>query len=85
MVGERLVIQGNLFYEFWLEDHLPSDHLLRRMDRLVDCSELRRHLASFYSTTGRPSINPELMIRMLLIGYSLGISSDWRLGCGPRR
>ena len=73
MMGERLVMQESLFYEFRLEDHVPSDHLLRRIDRFVDCSELRQHLAGFYSPTGRPSIDPELMIRMLLIGYCLGI------------
>ena len=54
MMGERLVMQESLFYAFRLEDHVPSDHLLRRIDRFVDCSELRQHLASFYSSTGRP-------------------------------
>src|SRR3712207_1798940 len=79
MMGERLVMQESLFYEFRLEDHVPSDHLLRRIDRFVDCSGLRQRLAGFYSTTGRPSIDPELMIRMLLIGYCLGIRSERRL------
>ena len=79
MMGERLVMQESLFYAFRLEDHVPSDHLLRSIDRFVDCSELRQHLAGFYSTTGRPSIDPELMIRMLLIGYCLGIRSERRL------
>jgi transposase len=79
MMGERLVMRESLFYEFRLEDHVPSDHLLRRIDRFVDCSELRRHLAGFYSTIGRPSVDPELMIRMLLIGYCLGIRSERRL------
>src|SRR6478752_8255891 len=79
MMGERLVMQESLFYEFRLEDHVPCDHLLRRIDRFVDCSELRQHLACFYSSTGRPSIDPELMIRMLLIGYCLGIRSERRL------
>ena len=46
MMGERLVMQESLFYEFRLEDHVPSDHLLRRIDRFVDCSELRQHLAA---------------------------------------
>ena len=54
MMGEGLVMQESLFYEFRLEDHVPSDHLLRPIDRFVDCSELRRHLAGFYSLTGRP-------------------------------
>jgi len=79
MMGERLVMQESLFYAFRLEDHVPSDHLLRRIDRFVDCSELRQHLAGFYSSMGRPSIDPELMIRMLLIGYCLGIRSERRL------
>ena len=79
MMGKRLVMQESLFYAFLLEDHVPSDHLLRSIDRFVDCSELRQHLAGFYSTTGRPSIDPELMIRMLLIGYCLGIRSERRL------
>ena len=79
MMGERLVMQESLFYEFRLEDHVPSDHLLRRIDRFVDCSGLRQHLAGFYSATGRPSVDPELMIRMLLIGYCLGIRSERRL------
>src|SRR5215211_7050335 len=79
MMGERLVMQESLFYKFRLEDHVPSDHLLRFIDRFVDCSQLRQHLAGFYSTTGRPSVDPELMIRMLLIGYCLGIRSERRL------
>jgi transposase len=79
MIGERLVMQESLFYEFRLDDHVPPDHLLRRVDRFIDCSELRRHLAGFYSATGRPSIDPELMIRMLLIGYCLSIRSERRL------
>jgi transposase len=79
MMGERLVMQESLFYEFRLEDHVPSDHLLRRVDPFVDCSRLRQYLAGFYSATGRPSVDPELMIRMLLIGYCLGIRSERRL------
>jgi transposase len=79
MMGERLVMQENLFYEFRLEEHVPSDHLLRRIDRFADCSELRQHLAGYYSATGRPSVDPELMIRVLLIGYCLGICSERRL------
>ena len=64
MMGERLVRQESLFYAFRLEDHVPCDHLLRRIDPFVDCSELRQHLAGFYSSMGRPSIDPELMIRI---------------------
>ena len=53
-MGERLVMQESLFYAFRLEDHVPCDHLLRRIDRFVDCSELRQPLAGFYSATGGP-------------------------------
>ena len=51
MMGEHPVMQKSLFYAFRLEDHVPCDHLLRHIDRFVDCFELRQHLAGFYSTT----------------------------------
>ena len=76
MMGHQLGEQAALFYEFSLERHVPADHLLRSIDRLVDLDGLRRELSSFYSTIGRPSIAPELMIRMLLVGYCFGIRSD---------
>lgn len=79
MMGPRQVEQGALFYEFSLDTHVPADHLLRSIDRFVDLSDLRRALAPFYASTGRPSVDPELMIRMLLIGYCLGIRSERRL------
>jgi transposase len=79
MMGSRQVEQGRLFYNFSLDAHVPADHLLRSIDRFVDLSELRRDLAPFYSSVGRPSVDPELMIRMLLIGYCLGIRSERRL------
>jgi transposase len=79
MMGHRQVEQAALFYEFSLERHVPSDHLLRSIDRFVDLSELRRELAPFYSNLGRPSIDPELMIRMLIVGYCSGIRSERRL------
>jgi transposase len=79
MMGERTVAQEQLFYEFSLERHIPADHLLRSIDRFVDLSELREELRPFYSDTGRPSIDPELMIRMLIIGYTHGIRSERRL------
>ena len=66
MMGHRQVVQATLFYEFSLERHIPGDHLLRSIDRFVEFGELRRELAPFYSTLGRPSIDPELMIRMLI-------------------
>ena len=79
MMGERQVIQGALFYAFCLETHVPADHLLRAIDRFVDLGDLRTHLAPFYSSTGRPSIDPELLIRILLVGYCFGIRSERRL------
>src|SRR5689334_6392086 len=79
MMGERLVTQDNLFYEFRLEEHVPTDHQLRLSDRFVDLSDLRRHLAGFYSAIGRPSVDPELLIRMLIVGYCYGIRSERRL------
>jgi transposase len=79
MMGPRQVEQGALFYEFSLDRHVPLDHLLRSIDRFVDLSDLRRELAPFYSTTGRPSVDPELMIRMLIVGYCFGIRSERRL------
>jgi transposase len=79
MMGERTVAQEALFYSFNLERHVPADHLLRSIDRFVDLSGIREHLRPFYSDTGRPSIDPELMIRMLLIGYCMGIRSERRL------
>ena len=72
MRGERTVAQEALFYSFSLERHVPADHLLRSIDRFVDLSGIREELKPFYSDTGRPSIDPELMIRMLIIGSSLG-------------
>src|SRR2546426_814079 len=79
MMGQRSGGQKRLFYSFNLDDHVPSDHLLRGINRYLDLSELRHHLAPFYSHTGRPSIDPELMVRMLIVGYSFGIRSERRL------
>jgi transposase len=79
MMGPRQEAQAALFYEFSLEDHVPGKHLLRSIDRFVDLSGIRSHLTAFYSCTGRPSIDPELMIRMLLIGYCMGIRSERQL------
>ena len=79
MMGERRVMQEALFYSFSLERHVPDDHLLRQIDRFVDLSEIRAHLRPYYSDVGRPSIDPELMIRMLIVGYGFGIRSERRL------
>ncbi len=78
MMGERRVDQSALFYEFSLERHVPADHMLRAIDRFVELDGLRAHLAPFYSTIGRPSIDPELLIRILLVGYCFGIRSERR-------
>lgn len=79
MMGERAVDQEPLFYEFSLERHVPADHLLRSIDRVVDLSSLREQLRPFYSETGRPSIDPELLIRMPIIGNTHGIRSERHL------
>jgi transposase len=79
MMGQQCGGQDRLFYSFNLETHVPQDHLLRGIDRFLDLSELREHLEPFYSHTGRPSIDPELMIRMLLVGYCFGIRAERRL------
>lgn len=78
-MGRQAGVQDQLFYSFNLERHVPPDHLLRGADRFLDLSELRRHLEPFYSHTGRPSIDPELMVRMLIVGYCFGIRSERRL------
>ncbi len=70
-----------LFYDFDLENHVPDDHLLRQVDRFLDFGDIRHQLRPFYSHLGRPSIDPELIVRMLLIGYLTGIRSERRL-CG---
>jgi len=79
MMGRNDKPQKPLFYSFNLNDLVPQDHLLRQIDRFLDLSDLREHLAPYYSHTGRPSVDPELMIRMLIIGYCLGIRSERRL------
>ena len=79
MMGPKQVAQRAFFYEFSIEDHVPPDHLLRSIDRFVELGDMRRHLAPFYSSTGRPSVDPELMIRMLIVGYAFGIRSERRL------
>jgi transposase len=79
MMGSNDKPQDELFYAFNLDEIVPQDHLLRDIDRLLDFNELREHLAPYYSHTGRPSVDPELMIRMLLIGYCCGIRSERQL------
>jgi transposase len=79
MMGEHRGNQDRLFYSFNLDEHVPADHLLRGIDRFLDLADLRQHLGCFYSHTGRPSVDPELMVRMLLVGYCFGIRSERRL------
>jgi len=79
MMGQRSGGHQQLFYSFNLDDHVPLDHLLRGIDRFLDLGDLHQHLAPFYSHTGRPSIDPHLLIRMLIVGYCFGIRSERRL------
>jgi len=78
-MGQAVGQQDRLFYEFDLEERIPADHLLRRIDAVLDLSWLRAELSPFYSHTGCPSVDPELMIRMLLVGYCYSIRSERRL------
>ena len=80
MMGRLKSDQGQLFYEFHLSDAVPEDHLVRKIDAALDLSWLRSELAPHYSSMGRPSIDPELMIRMLVVGYVFAIRSE-RLIC----
>src|SRR4030088_2875184 len=80
MMGRLKSDQGQLFYEFCLGDAVPEDHLVRKIDAALDLSWLRIELVPHYSSMGRPSIDPELMIRMLVVGYVFAIRSE-RLIC----
>jgi transposase len=79
MLGPPVGQQDRLFYEFCLADRVPADHLLRKIDAVLDLSWLRGELKPHYSDIGRPSVCPELMIRMLLVGYCYSIRSERRL------
>jgi transposase len=68
MMGEPVGRQDRLFYEFCVEDRVPTDHLLRKIDVVLDLNWRSDELKPYYSDTGRPSICPELMIRRFLIG-----------------
>jgi transposase len=76
MMGRSSRDQGQLFYSFDLEEVVPDDHLVRAISRVLDLSWVRTELAPHYSHTGRPSIDPVLMIRMLIIGYAFAIRSE---------
>jgi transposase len=84
-MGRQTGDQRQLFYLFNLEERIPTGHLLRRINPVVTrvLSDLWEMLEPFYSEIGRPSIDPELMIRMLIVGYCYGIRSERRL-CGKR-
>jgi transposase len=68
-----------LFYYFRLEDHVPENHLLRLIDRHVNFEFIRGKLKDSYSDAGRPSIDPELLLRLLLVGYLYGVTSERKL------
>ncbi len=78
MMGQNARSES-LFYYFRLEDHIPEDHLLRLVDQHIDFAFVRETLKASYSHTGRPSIDPEVLLRILLIGYLYGITSERRL------
>src|SRR6516165_10725193 len=81
MMGRRKSEQGHLFYAFDLEAAVPDDHQVRRIAAVLDLSWVRVELAPHYSNTGRPSVDPELMIRMLILGYVFAIRSERALCC----
>jgi transposase len=76
MMGRRTTGQGQLFYAFALDEVVPASHLVRKIDAVLDLSWVHQELAPFYSSTGRPSIDPELMLRMLILGYIFAIRSE---------
>src|SRR3989454_1927228 len=76
MMGRLNHDQGQLFYSFSLEEVVPDDHLVRKIAAVLDLSWVRAELASHYPNSGRPSIDPELIIRMLMIGYVFAIRSE---------
>ena len=79
MTGQLSSGKERLFYSFSIKDHIPANHLLRDIHRCVTMSGLLDYLADFFSTIGRPSIGPELMNRLLIVGYCQGICSERRL------
>jgi len=77
MMG-RQAVPERLFYDFSFETHIPTDHLLRKVDAALDFSFVTVALKVHYSDIGRPSVDPELMIRMLIVGYCYGIRFERR-------
>src|SRR5215471_12195534 len=78
MMGQQTRSES-LFYYFRLEDQIPKDHLLRAIDEKVDLSFVRERVKDLYRSTGRPSLDPEVLLRLLLLGYLYGITSERRL------
>jgi len=78
-MGRLTAGQGRLFYAFHLDEVVPADHVVRRINAVLDLGWIHQELAPFYSHTGRPSIDPELMLRMLLVGYVFAIRSERRI------
>jgi transposase len=79
MMGRREVGQGQFFYSFDLDKVVPGDHLVRQIDGVLDLGWVHKELSPYYSHTGRPSIDPVLMIRMLIVGYVFATRSERRL------
>ena len=79
MMGRRERGQGQFFYAFDLDKVVPPDHLVRQIDGVLDLDWMHKELAPYYSHTGRPSIDPTMMIRMLIVGYVFAIRSERRL------
>lgn len=79
MMGRLESAQDQFFYNFCLDDIVPADHLVRRNDAVLDLSWLHRELEPYYSHTGRPSVDPELMMQMLILGYVFAIRSERQL------
>jgi transposase len=80
MMGRQNNDQGPLFYEFCLDEAVPADHLVRKIDAILDLSWVYAELAPHYPALGRPSVDPVLMIRMLIMGYVFALRSE-RLLC----
>ncbi len=78
MMGQHARSES-LFYYFRIEDQVPENHLLRLIDRHIRFDFVREKLKNSYSDTGRPSIDPELLLRILLIGYLYGVTSERKL------
>ena len=79
MMGRLETDQDQFFYSYRLDELVPTDHLVRKLDAVLDLSWVRKELAPYYSHTGRPSIDPELMLRMLIVDYVFAIRSERQL------